>query len=140
MGAAKHVAKDVDDYIANAPECTRPILTKMRGIFRRASPELEESIKWGVPCYTHRGMVGGFAAYTKHVSWGLWKTELLDDPDRIIGRGIMRGGQITKISEIPPPSKLIRLIKQVIALNEAAIKASKPPSRRAEAIMNYRND
>src|SRR5207248_8252994 len=116
-------AKDVDEYIANAPEPTRPILAKLRGIFRQASPKLEEAIEWGVPCYAYRGMVGGFAAYTKHVSWGLWKARLLNDPDGIIGRGIMAGGKISKVSEIPPASKLIRLIKQVIALNEAGIKA-----------------
>src|SRR4051812_24063940 len=113
MASAK--AKDVDEYIANAADCTRPILVKLRRIFQQASPMLEESIKWGVPCYAYKGMVGGFAAYTKHVSWGLWKTERLDDPDGIIGRGIIRGGKITKVSEIPPPGKLFALIKQVIA-------------------------
>jgi hypothetical protein len=35
-------AKDVDDYIANAPECTRPILVKLRRIIQQASPKLQE--------------------------------------------------------------------------------------------------
>ena len=128
---AKPVAKDIDDYIANAPEYTRPILINLRRIFRQASPKLQESIKWGVPCYAYKGMVGGFAAYTKHVSWALWKAELLNDPDRLIGRGILRGGKITKLSEIPPPSKLVNLIKQVIALNEAGIKTAKKTRKSA---------
>ena len=130
MASAK--AKDVDEYIASAPEPTRPILVKLRRIFRQASPKLEEAIKWGVPCYVYKGMVGGFAAYTKHVSWGLWKARLLNDPDGIIGRGIMAGGKITTVSEIPRASKLIRLIKQVIALNEAGVKA--PRKTRSSSI------
>ena len=119
--------KDVDDYIASASDVTRPILVKLRRIFQRASPKLEEAIKWGVPCYVCKGPVGGFAAYKQHVSWGLWKARLLNDPDGLVGRGIVMGQKITKVSEIPPASKIIALIKQVIAFNEAGIKSPKPP-------------
>src|SRR3954464_7612995 len=116
MGAAK--AKDVDEYIANAPEPTRPILVKLRRIFRQASPKLEEAIKWGIPCFVYKGPVGGFAAYTTHVSWGLWKARLLNDPDGLLdSRGIVMGGKITSVSEIPPTAMLVKLIQQVIALN-----------------------
>jgi uncharacterized protein YdeI (YjbR/CyaY-like superfamily) len=120
-------AKDVDDYIASASDCTRPILVKLRRIFQRASPKLLEAIKWGVPCYEYRGPVGGFAAYKKHVSWGLWKGRLLNDPDGLVGHGILMGGKITKVSEIPAASKMAGLIRQVIVLNEAGIKSPKPP-------------
>ena len=37
------------------------------------------------------------------------------------------GGKIATVSEIPAASKLLRLIKQVIALNEAGIRNPKPP-------------
>jgi uncharacterized protein YdeI (YjbR/CyaY-like superfamily) len=128
------VAKDVDDYIASSAECTRPILVKLRRIFRRASPKLEEAIKWGVPCFVYKGPVGGFAAYTKHVSWGLWKTRLVNDPDGLLDRrGIVMGGKIATVSEIPPASKLVGLIKQVIALNEAGITNPKPPEPKLPA-------
>src|SRR5438309_3606710 len=113
MPSAK--AKDVDNYIARASEHTRPILVKLRRIFQRASPKLEEAIKWGVPCYVYKGPVGGFAAYKQHVSWGFWKSRLLKDPDGLLDRrGIVMGGKIMKISEIPAASKLIGLIKQVV--------------------------
>jgi uncharacterized protein YdeI (YjbR/CyaY-like superfamily) len=126
-------AKDVDQYVARASEHTRPILVKLRRIFRRASPKLQEAIKWGIPCYVYKGPVGGFAAYTKHVSWGLWKARLLNDPDGLIGQRIVMGGRIEKVSDIPPASKLIGLIKQVIALNEAGIKNPKPPDPKLPA-------
>src|SRR4051794_2222938 len=109
-------AKDVDEYIANAPDVTRPILVKLRRIFQQASPKLQEAIKWGIPCFEYKGTVGAFAAYKAHVSWGLWKTELVKDPDGLIGDGIMKGGKITSVSQIPAAPKLISLIKQVIAL------------------------
>ncbi|HET6246345.1 MAG TPA: YdeI/OmpD-associated family protein [Tepidisphaeraceae bacterium] len=125
MPSAK--AKDVDEYIATASDYTRPILVKLRRIFQQASLKLQEEIKWGIPCFVYKGPVGGFAAYKAHVSWGLWKARLLNDPDGLIGHRIVMGGKITKVSEIPPASKLAALIKQVIALNEAGIKNPKPP-------------
>ena len=121
-------AKDVDEYIASAAECTRPILVKLRRIFQKASPKLEEAIKWGVPCYGCKGPVAGFAAYQRHVSWGLWKSRLVNDPDGLLDRrGIVMGGKIRTLSDVPPASKLTGLIRQVIALNEAGIKNPKPP-------------
>lgn len=75
----------------------------------------------------YKGPVGGFAAYKEHVSWGLWKARLLNDPEGLVGHGIVMGGKITRMSEIPPAAKMIGLIKQVIALNEAGIKNPKPP-------------
>jgi uncharacterized protein YdeI (YjbR/CyaY-like superfamily) len=91
-------------------------------------------IKWNLPFYEYKGTVGGFSAYKKHVSWGLWKARLLNDPDGLIGStGIMAGGKITTMSEIPPASKLASLIKQVIALNEAGIKEPKPPAPKLPA-------
>ena len=114
--------------VATRGHATRPILVKLRRIFRQASPKLEEAIKWGVPCFVYKGPVGGFAAYQQHVSWGLWKSRLVNDPDGLLGRrGIVMGGKFTTVSEIPPASQLIGLIKQVIALNEAGIKNPKPP-------------
>jgi uncharacterized protein YdeI (YjbR/CyaY-like superfamily) len=124
--ACMRPAIDVDDYIANAPECTRAILVSLRRIFQQASPKLEEIIKWGVPCYIYKGPVGGFAAYSKHVTWGLWKASLLKDPEGIIGDGILKGGKIAKVSEIPPALKLVSLIRQAVALNEAGIKPVTP--------------
>jgi hypothetical protein len=44
---------------------------------------------------------------------------IASDPDGLIGRGILKGGKITKMSEIPPASKLTRLIEQAVALNKA---------------------
>jgi uncharacterized protein YdeI (YjbR/CyaY-like superfamily) len=79
-----------------------------------------------VPCFEHKGPVGAFTAYKNHVSWGLWKSRALDDPDGLLGHGIMAGGKIARVSEVPPAAKLIKLIQQVIALNEAGIKPATP--------------
>ncbi len=69
--------KSVEDYIAGASRW-RPELEKLRDVLR--STGLEETIKWGGPCYTHDGRnvvgIGGFKSY-----FGLWffQGALLDD-------------------------------------------------------------
>jgi uncharacterized protein YdhG (YjbR/CyaY superfamily) len=60
----------VDKYIENAKEESRPILTQLRDIFNSTVPKVEERIAWNVPNYKLNGVLGGFAAYSKHVSLG----------------------------------------------------------------------
>jgi uncharacterized protein YdhG (YjbR/CyaY superfamily) len=71
---------DVDAYIAAAPPEARPTLEELRSVIRSAVPGVEEGISWGVPFYRHHGALAGFAAYARHVSFGL--AAALDAEDR----------------------------------------------------------
>jgi uncharacterized protein YdhG (YjbR/CyaY superfamily) len=64
----KIVYKDVDDYIAHQPELVRPYLEKMRGIIRKAAPEAEEGISYGMPAYKQHGILVYFAGFKNHYS------------------------------------------------------------------------
>ena len=75
----KSRSKEVDAYIAKAPEYARPILVKIREAFHAGCNDLEERIKWGVPSFEYKGMLGGMAAFKKHVTFGFWKARLMDD-------------------------------------------------------------
>jgi uncharacterized protein YdhG (YjbR/CyaY superfamily) len=41
----------VDAYIAKAQPFARPILTQAREVLHSACPDVEESIKWGMPAF-----------------------------------------------------------------------------------------
>lgn len=72
--------KDVDAYIAQAPEAVRPTLIKLRRVIKKAAPKANERISYGMPFYEYggRGYAGRliyFAAFKKHISlfitpWG----------------------------------------------------------------------
>lgn len=64
------VAKDVNEYIANADEKARPIMEELREIIKSTVPEAEERIAWKVPNYKLNGVLAGFAVYSKHISLG----------------------------------------------------------------------
>jgi uncharacterized protein YdhG (YjbR/CyaY superfamily) len=61
------VAKDVDSYIASAPETARPKLVELRRIIRGAAPQAEEVISYRMPYYRYHGQLVGFAAFKDHV-------------------------------------------------------------------------
>jgi uncharacterized protein YdhG (YjbR/CyaY superfamily) len=45
----------VDDYIAQAPEISRPIMDKVRQIIKEVAPDAEESISYMMPAYKTYG-------------------------------------------------------------------------------------
>ena len=119
-------ATSVDDYLARAPEVTRPVLAELRRIFLAASPKVEEVIKWGVPIFTYKGDVGGISASRAHVTWSLWKARQLNDPHELIGHGIMLGGRVASLADMPPEAALNDLIRQAVDLNERGVKVPTP--------------
>ena len=64
-------AKDVDAYIAGSAPVARPHLKELRKTIKSTIPEVEEKISWGVPFYRYHGLLGGFATFKNHVTFGL---------------------------------------------------------------------
>ena len=67
-GKASAAPASVGAYIAGFPPEVRAVLRKMRATIRKAAPEAEERISWGMPAYALDGMLTFFAAFEKHVS------------------------------------------------------------------------
>ena len=61
--------KDVTAYIAGFPAPARAVLTRVRGVIRRAVPAAEELISYQIPAYKLRGgRVLFFAGWKQHYS------------------------------------------------------------------------
>ena len=60
------IPKDVDEYIAAAPEATRAKLAQLRKMIKTTAPQAEEVISYHMP-YKHNGHFVSFAAYKDHV-------------------------------------------------------------------------
>ena len=52
----------VDAYIKKAQPFAKPILTHLRSVVHEACPEVEETLKWGVPHFDYKGIFCGVAA------------------------------------------------------------------------------
>jgi uncharacterized protein YdhG (YjbR/CyaY superfamily) len=62
--------RNVDEYISAFPENTREILEKVRTTIRKAAPDAEESIAYGMPAYKlfKRPLVY-FAGFRNHIGF-----------------------------------------------------------------------
>jgi uncharacterized protein YdeI (YjbR/CyaY-like superfamily) len=126
---------EFDAYISDAPPFARPILTRLRALFHRACPQIEEKLKWGHPSFEYKGIVGGVAAFKEHAVWGLWKSALLKDPHGAMtaaGDSAMSRDRLTDVSQLPPDHVILNLIEQAVDLNERGVKLpkAKPTKKR----------
>src|SRR6187200_2558330 len=67
-------AKDprVDAFIAKSAPFAQPILKHLRQVVHAACPDVEETIKWGMPSFTFHGILCGMAAFKEHCTFGFW--------------------------------------------------------------------
>lgn len=114
---------EVDRYIAKAAPFAQPILEKIRAAFHKASPDIEEAMKWSVPFFDYHGVLGSMAAFKEHVGWGFWKAQLMDDPERIFAeRNAMGGAKVKKVSDLPSEKVLVQYVRAAMKLNEEGAK------------------
>jgi len=57
----------IDEYIAYFPLTVQQRLRKIKSIIKKAAPEAEEKLSYGMPAYTLHGMLLYFAAHSKHI-------------------------------------------------------------------------
>jgi len=61
--------KYIDDYIASFPKGIQIILEQVRTTIRKAAPEAEEVINYGMPAFKLNGMLVWFAAHSNHIGF-----------------------------------------------------------------------
>ena len=114
----------IDAYIARAPEFARPVLEHLRAIMHEAVPEVQETIKWGMPFFDHHGIVANMAAFKAHAAFGFWKGALiLDAAGRSAEQAMGQFGRITRVADLPSKRVLVAYAKQAAKLNERGVKA-----------------
>ncbi|MXY50834.1 MAG: hypothetical protein F4Y38_16260 [Gemmatimonadetes bacterium] len=99
--------KSVEDYLDGHVEW-RSLLGRLRAIMNEC--EVEETVKWGQPCYTHEGKnVAGIGAFKEFVSVWFFQGALLRDEQGVLvnaqeGRTrAMRQWRFQAVEEIDEP-------------------------------------
>ena len=62
-------AANIDGYIAGFPEHVRKKLEEMRMIVKKAAPQAEETINYGVPTLTLSGNLVHFGGFKNHIGF-----------------------------------------------------------------------
>lgn len=124
----------VEEKIATAPAFARPILSHLRKLVHQGCPDVEETIKWGMPFFLYRGRpMCHFAAFKAHCSFGFWHPEM----ETLLAREGWSGkinesaglfGRITRREDLPDDAAILRLIAEAAKRNESGEPARPRPS------------
>jgi uncharacterized protein YdeI (YjbR/CyaY-like superfamily) len=116
----------VDAYIARSAGFARPVLKHIRKLVRATCPDVEETLKWGMPHFVHKGMLCGMAAFNQHCTFHLWKRSLIFGKSKTREDAMGQFGRITSLADLPSNKTLTSYIKKAVELNEAGIKKPQP--------------
>ena len=123
--------KRIDAYIAKSASFAQPILSHIRTLVHRACPDVEETIKWGLPHFDYRGPFCSMASFKKHFAFTFWKGSLLDDPNNILDKNreesMGQFGKLISLADLPSDAVIEGFIKQAMRLNEEGIKLPQKP-------------
>ena len=115
----------IDDYIKKAQPFAQPILHHLRKIIHETIPDVEETIKWGMPSFEYKGPFCSFASFKKHLSFGFWKAPLMKDADLLKSNqkeGMGHLGRIESMKDLPPDSVIRKYLKEAKKLNDDDVK------------------
>lgn len=125
--------KQFDTYIKNAAPFAQPILKHLRELIHEACPEVEETVKWGMPHFEYKGVLCSMAAFKAHAVFGFWKEALIPGMKQYIKDAEAMGswGRITTLAGLPPDKDIIRFVHAAMELNEKGIKVPKEKKKTA---------
>lgn len=122
----------IDAYIEKSADFAKPILNHLRKLIHYACPEVEETIKWSMPCFDYKGIFCSFASFKQHSTFGFWKAALMADPSGILSEKKNEAmgslGRITNMKDLPTDAVIIAFIKEAKRLNDENVKL--PPRKK----------
>lgn len=111
----------IDAYIQRAAPFAQPILERLRAVVHDACPEVEESVKWGMPSFQYGGRIlCGMAAFKQHASFGFWQHAQVMETDEREGMGSL--GKLASLKDLPPKRELVALVRKAMSLIDAGVK------------------
>jgi len=124
----------IDERIKELGDWRGKTLAKVRDIIRTADPEIVEEWKWGIPVWSHDGIICTGETYKSAVKLTFAKGASLKDPSGLFNSSL--DGKVRRAIDIHDGDKvneaaLKALIRAAVALN--LMGESKPMPRRASA-------
>ena len=113
----------IDKYIKEAADFAKPILIHIRKLVHAGCPEVEETLKWGMPSFLHKGILCGMAAFKQHCTFGFWKGSLIIGKDgRSQEEAMGQFGRLTSLADLPSDKVILGYIKEAVRLNDEDVK------------------
>ena len=124
--------KRIDAYIAKAAPFAQPILSHFRELMHKASPDIKENIKWGMPAFELNGIVTTMASFKNHMGIAFHKSSLMQDTHKLFSSAddaIGQLGKITSLEDLPDDKILVSYIQEAVKLDKEGKKIPKKPAQ-----------
>jgi hypothetical protein len=121
----------ISERIAELGDWRGEALGRMRQLIKRADPDVVEEWKWGLPVWSHDGILCTGESYKKVVKLTFAKGASLKDPARLFNsslEGNVRRAIDLHDGEEVDEAAFKTLVRQAVALNGSS--KSKPPKKR----------
>ncbi|GGL69715.1 hypothetical protein GCM10010840_04730 [Deinococcus aerolatus] len=129
-GAGPLVADLISERVAQLGDWRGETLGRMRRLIHEADPDVTEEWKWGVPVWSHSGIICTGETYQKAVKLTFARGASLDDPARLFNASLegntRRAIDLREGDEVDGEA-FKTLIQQAVALNSAG--KAKPPRK-----------
>ncbi len=112
----------IDARIEELADWRGEMLARLRTLIKQADPKVVEEWKWGIPVWSHDGIICTGETYKKVVKMTFAKGAFLDDPDGLFNSSL--GGRVRRAIDFKEGEKLNEkalktLIRAAVALNKA---------------------
>lgn len=119
------VSKVIDQHIAELGGWRGELLAHMRALILAADPKMIEEWKWGIPVWSHDGIVCTGESYKKAVKLTFAKGAHVEDPSGLFNSSLE--GKMRRAIDLPEGSKINaaafkKLVKAAVALNQSTKK------------------
>ena len=117
IAKARTAPKTVDEYLARVPEPARSTLKKVRATIRSAVPsEATEVISYRIPIFKYKGMLVGYAAFSKHCSFFPMSYAVIGKFKKELEGSLISKATIRFPVDKPPSAALVKkLVKARVA-------------------------
>jgi len=109
----------IDAYIAKSRPYAQPILWHLRELVHKGCPGVEETMKWSHCFFQYKGVtLCNMAAFKEHGSFGFWGQEMgpvLREAGVLQEDYMGSLGRLKSMEDLPPPKKMVELIRKAVA-------------------------
>lgn len=129
---ADSAARLIDARIRELRDWRGETLAQVRHLIKQADPEVVEEWKWGVPVWSHSGIICTGETYQKAVKLTFAKGASLEDPAGLFNsslEGNTRRAIDVREGNTIDEQALRALVRAAVALNASAQAAARPAKR-----------
>lgn len=87
MDCSRARTKDPGEWLQTCPDFSQPLAEQVVEWFLNWQPDLAESIKWNMLCFSGRKLVCGLSACQRHLGIALFRGTELPDPAKLFSPG-----------------------------------------------------